>query len=100
MFYHMAARYQQAIKEMYQEYQELFDSFRPIHDAFALNQEANKDRFNLIGKEVLKAVQETERKLCSKTEGGMYSKYSMQLADKFRAALQKDFPKIFKIGMK
>jgi len=94
------ALFQQYYQQMLEENEDLFAQFRVVHDAFVINSEANKARFNEVGKEVLRVIQRTENQLCSKSEGGSYGKYSGKLAEKFRGLVQKEFPKVFMVGIK
>src|SRR5687768_6897724 len=93
-------RYKQAVLEMWEQNKELFDSFKVIHDNFVKNPDAYSFRFNKIGKKILPILREHEAKLCGKTERGVYSKFSSNLADKFRAEVKVHFPQIDFIGVK
>ena len=85
---------------MTEENKDLFDTFSAIHDAFLLNPEINKARFNDIGTEVLDVVREYERILCGKTESGQYGKFSSNLSQKFWNEIRKVYPKIDFVGIK
>ena len=94
------ALYQQYYDQMLDENRELFAQFRMVHDAFVVNSKANKARFNELGKVVLRVIQKMESRLCSRSEGGGYARYSGKLAERFRARVMKDFPKVFMVGVK
>ena len=56
-------------------------------------------KFNEIGKQVLKIVEDAERKLCGKMEGGKYGTYSANLAEKFRDHVRKSLKYIDFVGV-
>jgi len=85
---------------MLEENKELFDTFKQVHDAFVLAPDANKDRFNQIGSEVLDIIRHYERVLCGKTESGQYGKFSSNLAQKFWDGIRQVYPKIDFVGIK
>jgi hypothetical protein len=84
---------------MIDENKSLFDRFYKIHEAYALAPKTHQKEFNDIGKEVQEVIHVYERRLCGKTEGGMYSKFSSGLSEKFWGLLRKDYPKIDFIGV-
>ena len=56
-------------------------------------------KFNEVGKQVQKIVEDTERKLCGKMEGGKYGTYSANLAEKFRDHVRKSLKYIDFVGV-
>ena len=84
---------------MNEENKDLFDNFKHVHDAFILNPEANKARFNEVGAEVLDVVREYERILCGKTESGGYGKFSTNLSRRFWDEVRKAYRKIDFVGV-
>lgn len=92
-------KYKQYFNEMMEQSKEAFDAFRPLHDKYAFNPDANQEEFNREGEKILNIVQKYENKLCAHSEGGVYGKYSIQLADKFRGEIRKVFPKFDFIGV-
>lgn len=84
---------------MVEQNKEAFDAFRPVHDKYTLKPDLNQEEFNNEGAKILDIVQKYENKLCAHSEGGMYGKYSTQLADKFRGEVRKVFPKFDFIGV-
>lgn len=92
-------KYREAVELMLSENKELFDEFRAIHDAYVLNPSVNQAKYNSIGSTVMDVVRDYERKLCAKMGGGMYSKFSTNLSEKFMEEIQKTFPKIMFIGV-
>ena len=83
---------------MLQQNQELFDSFRTIHDKYSEEPEKYDKEFNEIGRDVQDIVRRYENMLCSGTENGGFGKFSTKLSDKFQALIVKAFPKYNHIG--
>jgi hypothetical protein len=92
-------KYKQFFQEMVTENQELFDSFKTIHDNYVINQDAWKEKYNTVGKEVVEIIRNWERKLCSHSERGQYGVFSSKLADKFWDEIRKVYPKIDWVGV-
>jgi hypothetical protein len=93
-------KYQTMFQRMLDENKELFDNFTLVHEAFILNPDANKSRFNQIGSEVLDVIREYERILCGKTESVQYGKFSGNLSQKFWSEIRKMYRKIDFVGIK
>jgi hypothetical protein len=93
-------KYQTVFARMIGENKDLFDNFTLVHDAFVLNPDMNKDRFNALGSEVLDVIREYERILCGKTESGQYGKFSSGLSQKFWDEIRKIYRKIDFVGIK
>lgn len=93
------AKYQLYLQQMYQDNQELFTGFREIHDLYATDKRKWQEKYNELGKPILRIIEECESKLCSQMESGNNAAYSDRLAEKFRAAVKKDFPYIEFIGV-
>lgn len=93
-------QYQQAFEQLMKQNEELFSQFRSVHDAFVLNSEANKEKFNELGSQVVDIIRDAERRLCATTERGGYSKYSQNLSQKLWNEVKKVFPKIDFVGIK
>lgn len=85
---------------MLEENKELFDSFKRIHDNYALNPQAWQEKFNHEGRKILEVIRVYERKLCSHSEKGIYAKFSGNLAEKFKEETRLHFPKIDFVGIK
>ena len=92
-------QYQSIYQQMIDENKELFDSFFKIHDQYVQSPKIHQQRFNEIGREIQEIIHAYERRLCGKTEGGMYSKFSSGLSEKFWGLARQDFPKIDFIGV-
>lgn len=88
----MAVRYQQAFKEMWSGNTHLFEKFAKLT--------MDDPEFHIIGKQALHIVEDTERKLCGKMEGGGYGSYSTGLSDKFRSLVRQSLKYIDFVGVK
>jgi len=84
---------------MIDENKEIFDQFFKIHDLYTLDPKAHQKEFNDTGRQIQEIIHLYERRLCGKTEGGMYSKFSGNLSEKFWSLIRQDFPKIDFIGV-
>lgn len=94
------AKYQQYFEQMVAENQALFDKFGSIHQQYRLNPEANQDKFNDIGSEVVAIVRDWERRLCTVIGKGRYSQYSQQLSEKFWNLVRDSYDQIDMVGVK
>jgi len=92
-------QYQIVYQTMIDEHKKLFDEFFVIHEKYAQNSREYQKEFNSIGENIRTVIHDYERKLCGKTEGGIYSKFSQNLSEKFWDVIRKDFPKIDYIGV-
>lgn len=92
--------YKDFYKEMIANNKELFDSFKEVHDRYIENEDEWKSMFNEVGKTVVSVIRDYELRLCSRSEGGMYSKYANNLADKFWDEIRKAYPRIDFVGVK
>ncbi len=93
------SKYRAAVQQMLEENKELFDEFKPIHDAYVLNPQANQAKYNAIGSTVMDVIRDYERKLCAKMGAGQYSKFSMNLSEKFMEEIKGIYSKIMFIGV-
>lgn len=93
-------KYKEYVQRMIENNKELFDSFKTIHDKYALNEEVWQDEFNKEGEKILTVVREWENKLCSQSEKAGYSKFTTNLSEKFHAEIKKSFPMLDYIGIK
>jgi hypothetical protein len=84
---------------MLKENKETFENFKDIHDHYTLEPDKYQKIYNDYGKEILEIVQDWENRLCSKSEGSGYSRYSTALAEKFREEVKRYIPKINSIGL-
>jgi len=92
-------KYRAAVQQMLEKKKKLFDEFKPIHDAYVLNPAANQAKYNTIGSTVMDVIRDYERKLCAKMGAGQYSKFSMNLSEKFMEEIKNIYPKIMFIGV-
>jgi len=93
-------KYKQYFQEMVTKNQEIFDDFKKVHDSFARDRLRYQNEFNSKGEIVNEIIQEYEKRLCSRMEGGQNATYSANLAEKFRAEIKKTLPLIDLIGVK
>jgi hypothetical protein len=92
-------QYQVTYETMVDENKGLFDTFFTVHEEYVRNPQNSQAKFNQIGRQVQDVIHDYERRLCGKTEGGQYSKFSSKLSEKFWEIIRKDFPKIDYIGV-
>jgi hypothetical protein len=93
-------KYKKYFEMMIADNKELFDSFKQLHDSYALNQENLQEKFNAEGGKISEVIREYENRLCANTERGMYNQYSAGLAQKFQDEVRAHFPMIDYIGLK
>ncbi len=93
-------KYKQYFTDMVTENRALFDDFKKVHDAFVVDRMNFQEEFNTKGEIIMEIIQDTEKRLCSRMEGGKNSVYSTNLSEKFREEVKKIFPKIDLIGVK
>lgn len=93
-------RHQSVFNQMLSENKALFDEFSHIHDRYVLSPHLWQEKFNQIGKEVVKIINQYENKLCRKSEKGKYAHFSANLAEKFWQLVRKKFAKIDFVGVK
>jgi hypothetical protein len=91
--------YRQAFRDLITAHEQLFADFKEVHDKFRKDQDTWKSDFDRIGKDVLKIIEETENRLCSKMENSNRGKFSNTLSDKFRAEVRAYFPLIDLVGV-
>lgn len=92
-------KYKKYVEKMLDENKKIFVSFKKLHAEYALNPDSLQDKFNREGEKVLTIVREYEDRLCRNTEAGIYSRYSGNLAEKFKNEVIKLFPMIDHIGL-
>lgn len=95
----MAAKYKEYFNLMLKDHKEVFENFKDIHDHYTMEPQKYQKMFNDYGKEILEVVQEYENRLCAKSEGSGYGRYSANLSDKFREEVKRYIPKINSIGL-
>jgi hypothetical protein len=92
-------KYQEYYQKMVAANKDLFDSFRIIHDAYALDSLGWQAKFNAEGEKVLSVIRDYENRLCSQSEKGGYGVFTGNLAEKFQAEVKKAFPLIDHVGL-
>ncbi len=77
-----------------------FSTFKILHDKFAKDRMKFQDQYNSEGSAIVDLINEYEKRLCSKMEGGKNGVYSANLAEKFRAEIKRDYPLIDLVGVR
>jgi hypothetical protein len=93
-------KYRQIFMEMTTKHQAEFAAFKDIHDNYAKDPKAWKEKFDTEGAKILEIVKQYEDILTSKSDRGTYAKYSGNLSQKFHDLLKAFFPKIDFVGVK
>lgn len=96
----MAVKYKQYYKEMRAKHEAEFAQFAQIHEKFGADRMKYQDEFNQVGSQIQDIVQDWEKRLCSRMEGGKNGNYSANLAEKFKGEIRADFPHYDLIGVK
>lgn len=91
-------KYQIYYQEMIDQNKYLFFRFMDLHEKYSANQEKYQNEFNDLGKEVIEVIRQWEQKLCRKSEGGGFAKFSGNLADKFWGLIRSEFKYIDFVG--
>lgn len=91
-------KYKQYFDKMVGENKDAFAEFKILHDRYGLEGESMQEEFNKEGKKILNIIQEYENKLCKNSEK-TYSRFTGNLAEKFRDEIRKSFPMIDHIGI-
>ncbi len=95
-----ASLYKKAFEELLEKNSNLFSEFSKIHDLYKKDQSySNKVKFDNVGKNILRLIEEKERWLCSRMDSSGHGKYSSVLSDKFRAEARAHFPLIDLVGV-
>ncbi len=93
-------KYKKQVQEMLDMHQDLFKSFKELHDKYAEEPQKWQEKFNEEGKPILLLIQRWDSNLCSKSESGKYGKFSANLSEKFWTEVRAHFPKIDYVGMR
>ena len=91
-------KFKEYFQRMVEQNKNDFESFKIIHDEYALNPDRNQDKYNKEGKKIMFIIKEWESKLCHQQEK-TYSQYTGNLAEKFMEEVRKEFPMIDHIGI-
>ena len=92
-------KYKKAFKEMLEDNQSLFNSFKQTHDSYAKDKDTNRDIFNEEGTKVLRVIRRYENVLCSKSENSGYGKFSSNLSEKFWEEVRSYLPLIDQVNI-
>jgi hypothetical protein len=80
------SKYKKHFLTMLEDNQDLFNHFKSLG--------ADTDAFNEEGNKVLRVIRRYEDELCSRSESGVFSKYSENLSEKFWEEVRGYFPQI------
>ncbi len=93
-------KFRQAVEEMVHAHEAEFAEFEKVQALYKQDQTKYQDKFDEVGKPLVRVIEMTESKLCGKMENGGKGKFSATLADKFRAEVKARFPLIDFVGVK
>jgi len=93
------SKYKKVFDEMRYQNKQAFDSFKEIHDQFAMQPNKWREEFNEKGEEIQMIIRRYENQLCSHSENGGFGKFTGNLSEKFWGEIRKVFPKIDEIGV-
>jgi hypothetical protein len=93
------SKYRQTVQQMLEENKDLFDNFKAVHDAYVINPDINKAKFNALGSEVMDVIRDYERRFLGHMSRGTYGKFAANVSDKFLSEIEKIFPKIMFVGV-
>lgn len=91
--------FKQFYDQMVSQNQKEFDDFKIIHDKYADDPKTHQTEFNNQGRDIQDLIRVYENRLCGKSEGSGFSKFSTKLSEKFHEEIKKNFPKIDFIGV-
>lgn len=92
-------KYQQYFSLMLVENKDAFESFKPIHDQYALDPKTYQEKFNKAGAPIMDILHEWENRLCAQSERSQYGKFSNTLSEKFWAQVRTYYPQIDWVGV-
>lgn len=93
-------KFKKYFNEMFEKNRDQFLQFKLTHDDYVKDRKKYKEEFDKQGKEVLKVIEEWEKRLCGHMEKGNNSVFSAKLADKFWDEIKKYYPFIDFVGVK
>ncbi len=94
-----APKFKQYYQLMKDNNRELIENFTEIHAGFNQNPDKWSTQFHEVGRDVLDAIRDWERRLCYGTEKGGYAKYSANLSEKYWEEVRSEFPLIDQVGV-
>jgi hypothetical protein len=96
------AKYLQFYELMMEQKGDLFEEFKPVHDAFQKNRDdkAAEEAFHKEGLRVVDVVRDWDRRLCAGMGKGQFSQYTQKLSETFWDRVRKDLPLIDLVGVK
>lgn len=84
---------------MISQNKEVFDSFKKIHEEYSKNPESCRVKYNQEGEKVMMIIRRYETRLCGKSEGSGFGRFSGGLSEKFWGLIRKEFPLIDEVGL-
>jgi len=93
------AKYLQYFQLMKEKNEDLFVEFSKVHDLYLTDPNKYQADFNEAGRDVVDAVRDWDRRLCSTVGKGQFSQYSQKLSEKFWDEVRKHFSEIDKVGL-
>ena len=93
------SKFKEVFADMLEYNQDVFNSFRKIHELYTSDPQRYQTEFNQEGEQVLRIIRRYENILCGKSESGRYGKFSSSLSDKFWQEIRTTFPQIDKVGL-
>lgn len=94
------AKYKDFYQQMMTKHGAEFAAFKTVHDKFRLDRKKWRKQFDLLGKPLVRVIEEWERRLCSGMERGDNARYSMNLSEKFWGEIKRELPMIELVGVK
>ncbi len=93
------AKYKEYYQKMLAKEADLFARFRIVHDSYQQDQKKFQKEFNQVGRQVVDAVHDWERRLCSVMGRSQYASYSQTVSEKFWDLVRQDFSQIDMVGV-
>jgi len=85
---------------MSEENKTLFAEFKSVHDLYKSDKFKYQDKFNELGLQVRKIMEEWDTRLCGRMESGKNATYSARLSQKFWDEIRSVYPLIDFVGVK
>ena len=93
------AKYQQVFQQMLSQNKELFESFKKVHDKYSQDQKVWRAKYNEEGEKIMTIIRRYESRLCGRSEGSGFGKFTGGLSEKFWNLVRKEFPLIDEVGL-
>lgn len=94
-------KFEKYYQQMWEAHKDTLSSFQDVHDEYKANQRkvSVKAKFDEIGKEARKIMEEWDSRLCQQMERGHNSVFSAKVSEKFWTEVKKDFPLVDLVGV-